>query len=73
MQSYRTERPKPVKPAALVYPPPPFPQRLVKQQSVVQHSSILIVLRKLAISETYAEALMNNPSFERFKREVLAK
>lgn len=57
----------------LVYPPPPFFQRLKKQQLDKQFDRFLEVFKKLAINIPFIEALENMPSYAKFLKDILSK
>ncbi|XP_063948264.1 uncharacterized protein LOC108204038 [Daucus carota subsp. sativus] len=56
-----------------VYPPPPFPRRLKKQQLDKQFGKFLEVFKKLHINIPFAEALEQMPSYAKFMKGILSK
>ena len=56
-----------------LYPPPPFPRRLKKQQLDKQFGKFLEVFKKLHINIPFAEALEQMPSYARFMKGILSK
>ncbi|KAL1818270.1 hypothetical protein ACET3Z_013139 [Daucus carota] len=56
-----------------IYPPPPFPRRLKKQQLDKQFGKFLEVFKKLHINIPFAEALEQMPSYARFMKGILSK
>ncbi|XP_061351350.1 uncharacterized protein LOC133296396 [Gastrolobium bilobum] len=54
-------------------PPPPFPQRLHKQQDDKQFKRFMDVLKQLHINVPLVEALEQMPSYAKFMKDILSR
>ncbi|KAK8935601.1 hypothetical protein KSP39_PZI013849 [Platanthera zijinensis] len=61
------------KEARIIYPPPPFPQRLKKSKLDQQFQKFLEIFKKLQINIPFAEALEQMPSYVKFMKDILSK
>ncbi|KAK8933442.1 hypothetical protein KSP39_PZI015251 [Platanthera zijinensis] len=68
----QTNNPR-VKKKDIVYPPPPFPSRLVKNKLEMQFQKFMEMFKKLTINIPFAEALEQMPSYVKFMKDILSK
>lgn len=66
------EKGKPVN-ESIVYPPPPFQQRIQKQKLDKQFAKLLEVFKKLHINIPFAEAIEQMPSYAKFMKGILSR
>ena len=64
----KTEKKKP----EVVYPPPPFPQRLVKQKEEQTDEKIVDEFSKLEVNTPFLKTLKSNPSYAKILKEFLS-
>ncbi|KAK8925800.1 hypothetical protein KSP39_PZI018378 [Platanthera zijinensis] len=57
----------------IIYPPPPFPQRLRKSKLDQQFQKFVEIFKKLQINIPFAEALEQMPSYVKFMKDILSK
>ncbi|XP_017970451.1 PREDICTED: uncharacterized protein LOC108660699 [Theobroma cacao] len=57
----------------VIYPPPPFPQRLQRQKLEKQFQKFINVFKKLHINIPFAETLEQMPNYAKFLKDILSK
>ncbi|XP_074356558.1 uncharacterized protein LOC141696296 [Apium graveolens] len=57
----------------LVYPPPPFPQRLQEQKHEKQFQEFMDVFKNLSINILFIKALEQMPSYVKFMKDIFSR
>ena len=55
----------------VLYPPPPFPSRLVKKENTKSFKRFSEMIRKLTVNLPLSEALLNMPTYAKHMKNLL--